>query len=221
MSIKIKVGSLTLVASRDVNLPQEFAAWHQTVRIDPGTYDVYAYIDWEDGGLRLRSLLAECEGITISSNFRAHMLGSWGKSDNNCNDQRATAHVDLPTYGTIAAPSPILAQVTLCDAIMRVEWDPCENNPHATTGKMWRFTWNPARKPIVIQQARHSGGLSLAAFEDTRHFRVDTTEMSPGDLSKLDLLFQHGHSADRLSVGEAASGWSFRDKASRHVTRLI
>lgn len=72
MAIKIKVGSLVLTETRDESLPQEFAAWHQTVRIAPGTYDVFAYLD---AGHSVRELSAECRGITVSSNFRSHMLG--------------------------------------------------------------------------------------------------------------------------------------------------
>jgi len=219
-TIKIKVGTLALAQERDVELPQEFAAWHQTVRIAPGTYDVHAYLEWDHdhGGHRVRSLSAECEGITISSNFRAHMLGSWGKSDNNRNGKHATAHVHLPTYGMVGEPS-ILAQATLCDALVRVEWDPRDHDPRSTAGLMWRFIWNAARKPIVIESPRY-GGLSLAAFEDHRRFRVDSVEMSPAEVNKLDLHFQHFFNVDQLTVGETASGWSWSDKRSLQITRL-
>ena len=214
MSLHIKVGTLTLTSARDQSLPQEFAAWHQTVRIEPGTYDVFAYLEWSDGNYRIHSLSASCEGITISSDFRSHMLGQWGKSDNNRNGQRATACIHLPTYGTVGDVSPLLEQAALCDAIVRTEWDPRD---HA---KMWRFTWNPARKPVVIERARYSGGASLAAFEDTRRFRVDDAELSPAEMSKLDVTFHHLHSADQLTVGETARGWSWSAKEARQVTRL-
>lgn len=220
MSLKIKVGTLALTEARDVELPQEFAAWHQTVRVDPGTYDVFAYLTWSDGALQLRSLSATCEGVTISSNFRAHMFGTWGKSDNNRNGQRATAHIQLPTYGRVDVASTLLAQASLCDAIVRSEWDPREHDPRSTTGRMWRFTWNAERKPIVIERSRYGGGTSLAAFEDHRRFTVDGLEMSPGDVGKLDLSFQHFCGIEHLTVGETAPGWSFADKRSRQVTRL-
>jgi len=220
MTIKIKVGSLALIEARDVELPQEFAAWHQTVRIEPGTYDVFAYLEWTDGTLRVRDLSAACEGVTISSNFRAHMLGMWGKSDNNRNGQRATAHIHLPTYGTVGETVPQLAQATLCDALVRQEWDPRDHDPRSTTGRMWRFIWNSARKPIVIEQARYGGGLSLAAFEDQRSFRVDAVEMSPSEVKKLDLHFQHLFNCDQITVGETVSGWSWSEKKSLQVTRL-
>ncbi len=220
MSLKIKVGTLALTAARDVELPQEFAAWHQTVRVEPGTYDVFAYLAWSEGALQLRSLSASCEGVTVSSNFRAHVLGTWGKSDNNRNGQRATAHIQLPTYGTVAAPAALLAQAALSDAIVRVEWDPRDHDPRSTTGRMWRFTWNASRKPIVIEQARYGGGTSLAAFEDHRKFAVDGVEMSPGDVGKLDLSFQHLCGIDQLAVGETVPGWSFAEKRARQVTRI-
>lgn len=221
MSVKIKVGALVLTESRDVELPQEFAAWHQTVRIAPGSYDVFAYLDWEGDGYRIRSLSARCEGITISSNFRSHVLGTWGKSDNNRNGTPAVAHVDLPTYGTIDTPSLILAQATLCDAIVRTEWDPRDHDPRSTTGMMWRFTWSSEKKPIIIERSRYGGGTCLAAFEDHRSFLVDGVETSPSDLSKIDVSFQGFlRSADQLTVGETAIGWSWRDKQSRQVKRL-
>ncbi len=220
MTIRIKVGTLILTEARDENLPQEFAAWHQTVRVEPGTYDVFAYLEWSDGALQVRSLSAACEGVTISSNFRAHMLGAWGKSGNNRNGQRATAHVHLPTYGTVGAAAPLLAQATLCDALVRQEWDPRDHDSKSTTGKMWRFTWNVARKPIVIERSRYGGGTSLAAFEDHRRFAVDGIETLPGEVSKLDLHFQHLFGIDQITVGETVGGWSFSDKRSRQVTRL-
>jgi hypothetical protein len=217
--IKIKVGTLALTTTRDVELPQEFAAWHQTVRVEPGTYDVFAYLAWSDGGLCVQSLSAQCEGVTISSDFRAHMLGAWGKSDNNRNGQRATAHIRLPTYGAVDAPS-ILAQATLCDALVRVEWDPRDHDPRSTAGRMWRFTWNADRKPIVIEQSRNGGGTSLAAFEDHRRFRVEDVEMSSSEAKKLDLHFDHQYEIDQLTVGQTVAGWSFAEKRSRQVTRL-
>jgi hypothetical protein len=214
-TLKINVGTLTLTESCNVELPQEFAAWHQTVRVDPGVYDVFAYIEWSDGGYRVRSLSAQCEGITISSYFRSHMLGEWGKSDNNRNGQRTTAHIQLPTAGRVGEASPVLAQANLCDVLMRAEWD-------AAIGRMWRFEWSPAAKPIVIEQARHNGGLSLAALEDHRRFTVDSTEMSAVELKALNLSFHDHtiHCADQLTVGETTHAYSFADKQYRNVTRL-
>lgn len=222
MTIKIKVGSLQLTEARDVSLPQEFAAWHQTVRVEPGSYDVFAYLEWEYGmgAYRLRSLSAACAGVTISSNFRAHMLGQWGKSDNNRNGQIATAHIELPTYGTVGETSSLLAQVALCDALLRTEWDPREHNPASTSERMWRFEWNRDRKPIIIEAPNYGGGLSLAAFEDYRRFAVDEAEMSPDDVKKLDLHFSHRHGINQFTVGETVSGWSFAEKRTRQVTRL-
>lgn len=220
MTLKIKVGSLQLTEARDVSLPQEFAAWHQTVRIEPGTYDVFAYLDWEGGGYRVRSLSADCEGVTVSSNFRSHMLGHWGKSDNNRNGQRAAATIQLATYGTVAEASPMMDQTTLCDALVRVEWDPREHNPASTSGRMWRYEWNVSKKPIVIEAPAYGGGLSLAAFEDCRRFTVDAVEMTPADVKKLGLHFSHRHSIEQFSVGATDAGWSFSDKRSVQVTRI-
>jgi hypothetical protein len=221
MTIKIRVGSLLLTEARDERLPQEFAAWHQTVRVAPGTYDVFAYLEPEDGTYRVSQLSAKCPGITVSSNFRSHLLGTWGKSDNNRNGSPATAHVGLPTYGLVNTPMlSLLSQAALCDALVRIEWDPCEINSQTTSGKMWRYTWNPVRRPIIIEQPRYGGGLCLAAFEDQRRFRVDADEMAPDDVTKLDISFQHLHNIEQLTVGETAIGWSWSLKRSPKITRL-
>jgi hypothetical protein len=219
MTIKIKVGTLILTQSHDEAIPQEFAAWHQTVRVSPGTYDVFAYLDSDR---IVRQLSAQCEGITVSSNFRAHMFGTWGKSDNNKNGEPATVHIHLPTFGQVETQTPsLLAQTTLCDALVRDEWDPREIDPRSMSGKMWRFTWNPARKPIIIEESRHGGGLRLAAFEDPRRFRVDNTEMAPDALRSLDLsLSGFVRSVDQLTVNETATGWSFSLQRECLVTRL-
>lgn len=210
---KIKVGTLTLTEVRNVDLPQEFAAWHQTVRIEPGTYDVFAYLQWSDGGYRISSLSAQCEGITISSNFRSHMFGQWGKSDNNCNGQRATTHIRLPTYGQVGESSALLAQATLCDAIVRTEWDPREHNPASTSSRMWRLTWNRDRKPIIIERSRYSGGLSIAAFEDDRRFTVDGVEMSPLETKTLRLHLLHLHDVDHSPSARRSAAGRFRTSA--------
>jgi hypothetical protein len=221
-TIKIKVGTLTLTESRDENLPQEFAAWHQTVRIAPGTYDVFAYLEHMYGpSYHVQSLSAQCEGITISSNFRAHLMGVWGKSDNNCNGKAATANVHLPTYGTVGTPVPLLAQATLCDALVRYEWDPREADPLARVGKMWRLKWNRARKPIVLER-RRGGGLCLAAFEDTRRFRVNDAELSSSELDDLDVMFLGSsvHHHDYLAIHQSCEGHSFKEGKRCRVTRV-
>jgi len=219
VTLKIKVGTLTLTETRDESLPQEFAAWHQTVRIVPGTYDVFAYLDAERS---VRQLSAHCEGITVSSNFRSHLLGAWGKRDNNRNGTIATTLIHLPTYGLVDEPVPaLLAQTTLCDALVRTEWEPREFDPRSTSGKMWRYTWNPARKPIIIEEARHGGGICLAAFEDLRRFCIDGTEMTINEVRELDVsLSGMLHRVDQLTVNETKTGWSWNLKKSCVITRL-
>lgn len=219
MTIKIKVGSLVLTKTRDESLPQEFAAWHQTVRIFPGTYDVFAYLDADRTVLQLS---AECEGITVSSNFRSHMFGVWGRHDNNRNGKPATAHVHLPISGLVDEPvSALLAQTTLGDALVRSEWEPRSIDPRSMFGRMWRFTWNPERKPIIIEEARHGGGLHLAAFVDRRRFRVDTAEMTTDEVRGLDIsLSGMLHSVNQLTVLETRKGWSWNLRKFCEITRL-
>ena len=161
---KIKVGQFTLAQSRDVNLPQEFAAWHQTVRVEPGTYDVFAWVDFGDGEYRVRNLAAIAEGVTVSSNFRSHMFGQWGKSDNNRNGQIATATICLQTYGRVANGVPIgLGSATLIDAIQREEWEP---DSGLDLGRMWRLVWRRDAK-IVLEPGQdvYSGGTLVARVE--------------------------------------------------------
>ena len=149
MTLKIKVGWITLLAQRDVNLPQEHAAWFETVRVEPGTYDVFAYIGWTvDGGgmYRVHSLSAQAEGTTIASYYGNRIGSHYSKDDNNRNGKRTTAHIQLPTFGVVAEPSPRLAQATLTDAIVRTEWDAPSH------GRMWRFTWNKDVKVRATEQ---------------------------------------------------------------------
>lgn len=146
MTWKVKVGSLTLTESRDVNLPQEHAAWHQTVRVEPGVYDVYAYLDHFEGGTwHIHSISAQCEGVTVSSNYRSHVLGVYSASDNNVNGTRAEAHIRLQTYGCwLPDEQHIDTSLRLDSAISMVDWV----SEH-TTGVMWRFVWNPLARVVA------------------------------------------------------------------------
>ncbi len=108
---------------------------------------LYAYLDPGKPHL-IHSLGACCEGLTISSNYRSHLWGHWSTSDNNVNGRKATAFIWLPTYGPVNEPSPRLAQATLCDALIREEWQP--DNLHSC---MWRFVWNPSVK-VKIDMAK-------------------------------------------------------------------
>lgn len=170
-TIEVKVGTYVLTAARDVDLPQEFAAWHQTVRIEPGTYDVYAILEFNhdrNKGYRIRDLSARCEGVTISSDFRSHVLGTWGKSDNNRNGERATALIYVPTYGYVDSDDTYakltnerLAAATLLDgAFVRVE-----HVPHGGR-RMWRLEWSDAAKLVYDKgQAYQTRKTATVAIE--------------------------------------------------------
>jgi len=133
-TFKIKVGTHTLTATRDVELPQQFAAWHQTVRVEPDTYPVYAYVEWGDGRLHVRQLSAECEGVTVSSNYRSHLAGHWGKDDRNVNGQVVTCHIQLPTYGVLRE------QPAEYQGLRVAVWDPKQYSAKPLVeGTMWRY----------------------------------------------------------------------------------
>jgi len=147
MTLKIKVGALVIDGPRDVNIPQENPAWHQTVRVQPGTYDVHAFVEWSpDGGgtFHLLRLSAQAEGSTVSSYFGPDGRGGIKHRDG----ERVAARVDVPTYGVVGEPEAASTKVTLDDVILRTEWDPQDHGMRSgpSPGRMWRLTWRAGVK---------------------------------------------------------------------------
>lgn len=134
---KIAVGSYQLAAPLDVSIPQEYAAYHQTVRVAPGVYPVYAFVAWSDGGYRVRDLAARSEGITTAAYY------------GRCTDDRvgkpSEAWIHLPTYGRVADGNGRLADATLLPVIVRTEWDTRDHDPESDRGFMWRLEWPRGR----------------------------------------------------------------------------
>ncbi len=108
-----------------------------TVRVPPGTYDVFAYVEPRGAHHDLGALAAIADGsaIVVAS---PEAPGSPG-----CAGQVAWVSLSLPTYGMLGQPCPLLASATLDDALERHEWDPADFGMRAgpTPGRMWRFTW--------------------------------------------------------------------------------
>lgn len=162
---KVKVGTLALTEARNVNLPQEHAAWYQTVRVEPGTYEVYAYLIWTydgDGMYRIHEIAAQCEGVTTRCYY--------GNAERDAarTGKPATAHIRFPRYGLVGEQDALLAQTVLCNALVRTEWDPKEHDPQTTNGRMWRFEWDRTVKFRADEgQARHSGATLTAKIWDS------------------------------------------------------
>lgn len=134
---RIYIGTLTLTESREVSIPQSYAAYHETVRVEPGTYPVYAYIVPRFGcePARVHSISAHAEGITASCYYGPGTQDRVGKP--------SKAHIELPTYGVVSDKPGILAQAKLSDDLVRKEWDPRNNDSQSTTGRMWRLEVRP------------------------------------------------------------------------------
>lgn len=156
---KVKVGVLTLTESRDVSIPQEVAAWHQTVRVEPGAYDVYAYLDAHDHSVR--QLSASAEGVTVSSSFRSRIGAHHGARDNNRNGQRASVSIELATYGRVGGDFGLLAQANLSSALSRTEWEPRDLDPARGGPRMWRFEWTGGR--VQVEPGQQSYQCTLLA----------------------------------------------------------
>jgi len=154
MTLKVKVGSLVLTESREVNLPQEHAAWYETVKVEPGTYDVYVYIDWtRDGGgmFTIHSLSAQCDGTTIACYYGG------STRDAERIGKATRARINLATYGKVTDALTLLAQATLHPALVREEWE-----PEWTLGRMWHFVWDRKVK-VQLDEGQQNNGATLTA----------------------------------------------------------
>lgn len=159
-TFKVRVGKLRLADPHEVEIPQEYAAYHERVRVPPGEYDIYAYVHWIDGGNRVRHLSAQCAGVCLRNYYGA-------QRSNDLVGQTRPAYIELPTYGLVGEAEALIASSTLCDALDRHEWDPREHDLDSTTPRMWRFQWNPAREfRIDAGQATHSGSTLAATLTD-------------------------------------------------------
>lgn len=146
--IKIKVGTLTLTEPRDVRVPQEYAAYDETVRVEPGTYDAFAYIDWtHDGGgyYHIYDLAAWAEGTTTRAWY-----GDAARS-RALIGRKTVVSIPIERYGVTPRKAP---GVALDPIVHIVEWQPQEGPP------MWRIELRPGVKIEITKPAPWSGATS-------------------------------------------------------------
>lgn len=77
---KVRVGTLKVTEPREVTEYYECAAWHKTVRCEPGEYPVYAYLTWCDiaEGTLGHTLYAPFEGAVTSACFVSRIGAHYG-----------------------------------------------------------------------------------------------------------------------------------------------
>lgn len=151
--IKVKVGTMALTATREVRVPQEYAGYDETVSVEPGLYDVFAYIQWMGDleGYRIHSLAARATGITTYAWYgnvaRSHELIG------RCTE----VSIGLPTYGRC----PHTCNSTqLNHAIEIEEWQP------EAGGRMWCMQWRRGVKVCITQPAPWAGGTDEGVLEE-------------------------------------------------------
>lgn len=149
--IKIKVGTLTLTEPRDVRVPQEYAAYDETVRVEPGTYDAFAYIDWtHDGGgyYHIYDLAAWAEGTTTRAWY-----GDAARS-RALIGRKTVVSIPIPRSGVGALLCKVPGMLVLDPVVHIVEWQPQEGPP------MWRIELRPGVKIEITKPAPWSGATS-------------------------------------------------------------
>jgi hypothetical protein len=102
MGYKVQIGTLVLNQATTKRLTYECAAWYRDVRIEPGEYPLFAFIEWTvDGGgmYRLTSIHAVCDGVTVAGDFTPLFAGNAIGKSRDVKGEPATATIELPTYG--------------------------------------------------------------------------------------------------------------------------
>lgn len=79
---KVRVGYFTVREPREVTQYYECAAWHQTIRVEPGRYEVFVYLSPGDIHERhISSLYVPVQGPITSACFVARLGASYGRDD--------------------------------------------------------------------------------------------------------------------------------------------
>ncbi len=154
-TLMLQVGALTVGRVRDVEVPRDDDFGTQLVRVEPGTYDVFAFVSRaymsraDPGGLgphRAYALTALAEGPVVGADGLARESGL-----------RGVARIELPIFGRAGEVDP-LRDATLSDLLVRHSWDPRDHDPSYTGPRMWRVDLRP--------------GIELNADDDTGIARV-------------------------------------------------
>jgi len=100
-SYRIKIGTLILKQATVKRLSYECAAWYSDVKVEPGEYPIYAYVDWtyDFHGFRLTRILALCPGVTVAADFTPMFAGNPIGKSRDYRGEEAQATIELPTYG--------------------------------------------------------------------------------------------------------------------------
>jgi len=151
---KIKVGTYTLTKPREVTEHYECAAWHQTILVQPGSYGVYALVEYG----RLRSISAALRGVVVSACFIPLFGGNPIGPDRTGRERlgtEQTGDISIATYW-LGEASDAPKGLAFDDRALRVEsWD-------ASCGRMSRFEWRPAALLLVTTAAPWASGTTVA-----------------------------------------------------------
>lgn len=151
--LKLEIGTVTIPEGRTYDEEFSYAAYHCRRALLPGTYPVFAYLEWtgDGGGMwALRGLSALAQGRVLTCHAGPTVrVGDVGD-----------VWLRLATYGVVgelAGAADVAPYApTLHEAIERHEWAPDDHAP------MWRYVWSRAWGPKTLERARYSGGTDIA-----------------------------------------------------------
>lgn len=105
-SRRLHVGYYTVTEEREVTQYYECAAWHQTIRVAPGRYAVYAYPRGNDIG---HTLYVPVSGPIASACFVSRIGASYGRDRGpETVGQTAEGSIHLNPYARIGEEDPNL-----------------------------------------------------------------------------------------------------------------
>lgn len=203
MSIKVRVGFLTVREPREVTEHYECAAWHQTIRVAPGRYEVFAFL--EPGDIReryIRSFYVPVSGPITSACFVARLGASYGRDEGPSKvGKLADGTIRLSTYAREGEENPDLE---LDESVVeRFEYD---------TSYGWRqvsYRLSPAWVEAFT--------LDLAIKRCRKH-------LSPRDMATAILQATHEgadlDSLDSIPVERTLNGKGLSDGLLDHLCRI-
>lgn len=167
---KVLVGTLVLTKVKVIRKTYECAAWFLDVEIQPGTYNLNAYISWSDGRQRIHNISAECDGVSTAGDFTPLWCGNAVGKNRYVAGQKETAFIDIACSGMVHEKREIVQPYTFTlneRAIVRTEWetDGRYSNPPGIKEVMWRYEWKRDCKLVYAERARYQSGNHIAAIE--------------------------------------------------------